>query len=83
MRQITLATVTLATLVFASAAYADSNYGPIKKGNQCWNHRGVSTMDSLGYWGKCTSQEGGASAQAKGAKAKDTGKSKTANTPTR
>ena len=83
MRHITLAAATLATLALAGAAYADSNYGPIKKGNQCWNHRGVSTMDSLGYWGKCTSEEGSASAQAKGAKAKDNGKSKTANTPTR
>ena len=86
MRQITLATVTLATLAFASAAYADSNYGPKKKGNQCWNHRGVSTMDSLGYWGKCQSEEervGGASAKANAAKAKASGTSKTANTPTR
>ena len=80
MRHITLAAATLATLALAGAAYADSNSGPIKKGNLCWLHRGVSTMDSLGYWGKCTSEEGGASAQAKGAKAKASGKSKAANT---
>ena len=60
MRHITLAAAALAALALAGAAYADSNYGPMKKGNQCWNHRGVSTMDSLGYWGDCrrTPQQG-------------------------
>ena len=79
MRHITLAAAALAALALAGAAYADSHYGPRKQGEKCWVHMG--TMDSLGYWGPCKSEEGGASAQAKGAKA--SGKSKTANTPTR
>jgi len=88
MRHITLAAAALAALALAGAAYADSNYGPRKnKDGQCFNSRGVSTMDSLGYWGKCQSEEervGGASAKANAAKAKAkaNGKSKTANAPT-
>ena len=79
MRHITLAAATLAALALAGAAYADSNYGPIKKGNLCWNHRGVSTMDSLGYWAACRSEEGegSASARAQRAKAKASGNSRT------
>ena len=85
MRQVTLAVAALAAFSFAmlSTAQADSNWGPLKKGDKCWIHRGVSTMDSLGYWGACGRSEegeGSASARAQRAKAKASGKSKTANT---
>jgi hypothetical protein len=51
---ITLAAATLAAMALAGAAYADQNYGPRKKGDQCW-HRQVG--DSLGYWSPCLSGE--------------------------
>jgi hypothetical protein len=51
MRYITLAATTLAVVAFAGAAYADQNYGPRKKGDQCW-HRQVG---DFGYWSPCLS----------------------------
>jgi len=53
MRQVTLIATTLAALAFAGAAYADMNYGPVKKGDQCWHESGGRSI-SLGYWSKCS-----------------------------
>ena len=53
MRQVTLIATTLAALAFAGDAYADMNYGPVKKGDQCWHESGGRSI-SLGYWTKCS-----------------------------
>ena len=80
MRHITLAAATLAALALAGAAYADSNYGPRKKGDQCWHGQGAN---SIGYWGDCrrTAQQGASEFTESNAKAKTN--SKSANTTKR
>jgi hypothetical protein len=47
---ITTIAVTVALGILSSAASADSNYGPRRKGDQCWKHQ---LGNSFGYWETC------------------------------